>query len=249
MKLKLYSLIGLTALFTVGCDKSSSDEFEDANGQVEVRLMESITASSNEMMSEKETVNFFYDANNRLTKVASGDQFTSFYYDKGNLANMKGDGDLFNVEELFKSPYDAFDTGEVITYDDSGNPKEVKFMVVEYDEESWDEYVVPYTAVLSYDDKPNPYFHTLKAAGLIDVLDKIKLNFEMNANSAKLVQARMLLPVNNLSRIEYKDENGQTVATVRIEYNYDATNYPKSAAVTVLVDGDLEAYTVNYLYK
>lgn len=249
MKLKLYSLIGLTALFTVGCEKSSSDEFENANGQVEVRLMESITASSNEMMSEKETVNFFYDANNRLTKVASGDQFTSFYYDKGNLANVKGDGDIFNVEELFNSPYDAFDTGEVIEYDNNANPKIVKFMEIVYDEETWVEFLVPYTAVLSYDDKPNPYFHSLKAAGLIDVLDKIKLNFDMNANSAKLVQARMLLPVNNLSKIEYKDENGETVAIVRIDYTYDPTNYPTAADVTVIVGGDKEYSTVNYLYK
>lgn len=249
MKLKFYTLFLLTFIIMSSCDKSSTDEFEDANGDVAVRLLENITVISAQDASDNDSVNFYYDGNGRLTKVSSVEASNLFYYDNGKLSEVKGDGDAFSVEELFKSPYDAFETGEVLEYDSNSNPKRIKFFEEDYDYVTDSYFNVEYTADLFYDSKPNPYFYTMKAGGIIDALDKIKLNFQMSSQPSKLVQARMLLPVNNISKIEYRDNEGQTVATIRVDYAYDSTNYPTSATVTILSDGDIDSYTLNYSYK
>ena len=249
MKLKFYALFLITFIFTSSCDKSSTDEFEEANGNVTVRLIENITVVSDLDVLDKDSVNFYYDGNDRLSKVSSSEFSSLFYYDNGKLSDIKGDGDAFNVEELFQSPYDAFGTGEVLEYDSNSNPKEIRFFQLEYDYDSNSDVNVEYTANLFYDSKPNPYFYTLKAGGIIDALDKIKLNFQMSSVPAKLVQARMLLPVNNINKIEYRDSQGLTVATIRVDYAYDSDNYPTSATVTILSDGDIDNYSVNYIYK
>lgn len=57
-----------------------------------------------------------------------------------------------------------------------------------------------YTASLSYDTAPNPFYHTLKSAGIIDVLDKVNLDFSGPNVTADFVKARALFPVNNLSK-------------------------------------------------
>ena len=50
-------------------------------------------------------------------------------YDKAirDLNSLKDRNKVYEIlEELYESPYDAFETGEVIQYDDNGNPKKIE---------------------------------------------------------------------------------------------------------------------------
>ena len=154
------------------------------------------------------------------------------------------------MEELYESPYDAFETGDVLEYDENGNPELLEFREDEYDYDM-DDYVTKlYTAELVYDDAPNPFYYTLQAGGLIDVLDGVQLNFSVNPQLPEIVQARLLFPVNNLSQIIYKDEEGEIVYTINANFVYDEDNYPTSATVTAVSSDydDQDTFTTTFTY-
>ena len=88
-----------------------------------------------------------------------------------------------------------------------------------------DSYVTKiYTADVSYDDTHNPYFYTLEAAGIIEVLDGVRLNFGIQPQVPEILKARMFFPVNNPSQIIYKNEEGDVVYTINANYVYDNDN-------------------------
>ena len=103
------------------------------------------------------------------------------------------------------------------------------------------------TATLTYDDKPFTFYYTLDAAGIIDVLNDVRLQFYA---PEEIIMAKKLLPVNNPIKAIIKDESNQEVGSVSVDYNYDEDNYPTTASVTSIDDQDyVESYNVNYEYK
>lgn len=249
MKFQFYTILLLTAIFTYSCDNSSSNEFEEANGDVAIRLIKNITVLSVQDATENKSIDISYDGNKRISNISNGMESNVFVYDSGNLTNITGSGETFNIENLFESPHAAFEVGEVLEYDGNANPKKIKFLEEEYDYES-DSYVTKkYIANMFYDDKPSPYFYTLKAGGIIGALDNIKLNLNMAPQAAKLVQAKMMLPVNNINKVEYVNNEGVIVGTIKADYVYDDTNYPNTATVTTTTEDDISVYTVTYLYN
>jgi len=246
---KLFLIALSVSLFFTSCSDDDSTE----NNSSTVKLIETLSVTSQQEDEEDVMVTINYDENDVVTSATNGEETIAMVYDvNGNLTNITGGGsDPLNIEEAYESPYDAFETGEVVEYDNNGNPIEILFFEEEYDWDT-DSYIIyEYTAEVAYDSQPNPYFNTLDAAGIIDVLDNIQLNFSMDVTAPELVQARMLLPVNNVSGIIYKDEEGNEVFRIDANYVYDADNYPTSALVTStdVESNEVSIYNGTYTYK
>ena len=229
-------IVSTISILTSCNEESVSDDFEEVNGDVAVKLMESISVSDAEDSSDNTTVTMYYTNDGKLNTISDGSETNVFVYDNDNkLTRITSDGDNLNMEELYESPYDAFDTGEVVEYDDNNNPKKIEFLVEECIDDYWcDEYEVKiYTAELSYDDAHNPFYHTFNAGGIIDVLDNVELNFG-SSQSPEIVKVKDLFPMNNLSQIIYKNEEGDPVFSININFSYDDENYPVSANITAV---------------
>ena len=187
------------SLSNVACSEESvTDEFNDANGNVEEKVIQTLSYVFTEHPEDNLTVIFSYNNDGTLNTVSDGTDTSIFLYENDELATITGSNDNLTTEELYQSPYDAFEIGHVVSYDDNGNPEVIEFFEEEWDEDYGDYVSKVYTANLAYDDAPNPFHHTMKAAGLIDVLDNVQLNFSMTPQSQEIVQARLLYPVNNL---------------------------------------------------
>lgn len=228
----------LSVFITTSCSEESvSDDFEAINGDVAVKLMESISVSDTEYSDDNATISMYYTNDGKLNTISDGSDTSVFVYDNDNkLTRITSDGDNLNMEELYESPYDAFETGEVVEYDDNNNPKKIEFLVEECIDDCWydEEYEVKtYTAELSYDDAHNPFYHTFNAGGIIDVLDNVELNFG-SSQSPEIVKVKDLFPMNNLSQIIYKNEEGEPLVSLNINFSYDDENYPTSATITAV---------------
>ncbi len=233
---KFFLIVSTISILTSCNEESVSDDFEEVNGDVAVKLMESISVSDAEDSSDNTTVTMYYTNDGKLNTISDGSETNVFVYDNDNkLTRITSDGDNLNMEELYESPYDAFDTGEVVEYDDNNNPKKIEFLVEECIDDYWcDEYEVKiYTAELSYDDAHNPFYHTFNAGGIIDVLDNVELNFG-SSQSPEIVKVKDLFPMNNLSQIIYKNEEGEPLVSLNINFSYDDENYPTSATITAV---------------
>ena len=233
---KFFLIVSTISILTSCNEESVSDDFEEVNGDVAVKLMESISVSEAEDSSDNTTVTMYYTNDGKLNTISDGSETNVFVYDNDNkLTRITSDGDNLNMEELYESPYDAFDTGEVVEYDDNNNPKKIEFLVEECIDDYWcDEYEVKiYTAELSYDDAHNPFYHTFNAGGIIDVLDNVELNFG-SSQSPEIVKVKDLFPMNNLSQIIYKNEEGESLVSLNINFSYDDENYPTSATITAV---------------
>jgi len=251
MKNLTYLLLMISGvLLTVSCNDSTTDEFEEANGNVENKLIKSISTISAQNSEENINVSLTYDSDNRLSTITDGNDISIFVFDNGNLSSITGPGENFNIEDLSQSPYDAFETGQVLEYDSKGNPIKVLFFEEEYNDATGEYENIELTAEITYDDEHNPYFYTLEAAGIIEILDDIELNFSLIPQSSEIVQARALFPVSNPSKIVYKDELGAIVYIVIVDYVYDNDDYPTSATVTAssIVDNEVGVYTITYQY-
>ena len=233
---KFLLIVSTISILTSCNEESVSDDFEEVNGDVAVKLMESILVSDTEDSSENTTVTMYYTNDGKLNTISDGSETNVFVYDNDNkLTRITSDGDNLNMEELYGSPHDAFDTGKVVEYDDNNNPKKIEFLVEECIDDYWcDEYEVKiYTAELSYDDAHNPFYHTFNAGGIIDVLDNVELNFG-SSQSPEIVKVKDLFPMNNLSQIIYKNEEGEPLLSLNINFSYDEENYPTSATITAV---------------
>lgn len=224
----------LVSLLTANCEDSVSDDFEDANGDVVEKFIQSVAIVPGQDFEVDANIVASYDTDGVLTSVTDGDDTVTFAHANGELTSIQGSSDPLNVEELYQSPHNAFEVGEVIAYDDNNNPKTIRFFEEESDSETDQVVIKEYTAEISYDDTPNPYFFTLQAGGIIDALDNVQLNLSAVPQAPEIVQARVLFPVNNISKIVYKDEEGETIDTVTAAYVYDKDNYPTSATITIV---------------
>ena len=242
-------LFSSVAILNFSCDDSTSDEFEEVNGKVETKLISSIDVASVENSDDSSSIIFSYNSELQLNSIFDGTETTNFIYEDGNLANVSGNVDNGNVEELYESPYDAFETGQVEEYDDNGNPSVIKFIEYDYDYMTGEEEVVYYTAEISYDDKPNPFYKTAEAAGLIDVMDQIRLNFAAAPQAEEIVRAKALFPNNNPSQVLYKNEEGEIEYTINMSYTYDG-DYPTTATVSTVSEysDENETYVTTFSY-
>lgn len=242
-------LFSSIAILNFSCDDSTSDEFEEVNGNVETKLISSINVGSAENSDDNTSIIFSYNSEQQLNAIFDGTETTNFIYEDGDLSNVSGNVDNGNVEELYDSPYDAFETGQVEEYDDNGNPSVIKFIEYDYDYMTGEEEVVYYTAEISYDDKPNPFYKTAEAAGLIDVMDQIRLNFAAAPQAEEIVRAKALFPNNNPSQVLYKNEEGEIEYTINMSYTYDG-DYPTTATVSTVSEysDENETYVTTFTY-
>lgn len=242
-------LFSSVAILNFSCDDSTSDEFEEVNGKVETKLISSIDVASAENSDDSSSIIFSYNSELQLNSIFDGTETTNFIYEDGDLSNVSGNVDNGNVEELYESPYDAFETGQVEEYDENGNPSVIKFIEYDYDYMTGEEEVVYYTAEISYDDKPNPFYKTAEAAGLIDVMDQIRLNFAAAPQAEEIVRAKALFPNNNPSQVLYKNEEGEIEYTINMSYTYDG-DYPTTATVSTVSEhsDENETYVTTFSY-
>lgn len=231
-------------------DNSVTDEFIEVNGNVQEKKMSAISVTSAQDPSENQNISISYNADGILTTISDGFDTTIFVYDNNQLTDITGPGDNLDIEELYESPYDAFETGDVLEYDGNGNPKIIEFYEEEYNFSTGMFEDKTYTAEVSYDTSHNPYFYTLQAGGIIEVLDEVQLNFGAMPTAPEIVQARLLFPANNPSQLIYKNENGETVHTINANYVYDSENYPTSATVSSIdvLNGAQSTYAATFSY-
>ena len=251
MKLKLQiTLLTVLAVFMSCSEDSATDEFNAANQNASVKLITNLSVVSAQDASENQSVTINYNGNNQVANITDGVETSILVYDNDNLTNVTGEGETLNVEELYQSPYDAFETGEVLQYDSNMNPVSIRFLEEEFDFFNNTMNVVEYYAEIEYDATPNPFFYTLEAAGIIDVLDNVDLNFSMDVQAPEIVQARLLLPTNNIKKITYKDEDLTPIYQIVANYVYDAQNYPSTGTVTStdLEDDSVSVYTTTFTY-
>lgn len=251
MKLKLQiTLLTVLAAFMSCSEDSATDEFNQANQNATVKLITNLSVVSAQDASENQSVTINYNGNNQVANITDGVETSILVYDNDNLTNVTGEGETLNVEELYESPYDAFETGEVLQYDSNMNPVSIRFLEEEFDFVANTMSVVEYFAEIEYDATPNPFFYTLEAAGIIDVLDNVDLNFSMDVQAPEIVQARLLLPTNNIKKITYKDEDLTPIYQIVANYVYDAQNYPSTGTVTStdLEDDSVSVYTTTFTY-
>ena len=251
MKLKLQiTLLTVLAVFMSCSEDSATDEFNAANQNASVKLITNLSVVSAQDASENQSVTINYNGNNQVANITDGVETSFLVYDNNNLTNVTGEGETLNVEELYQSPYDAFETGEVLQYDSNMNPVSIRFLEEEFDFVANTMSVVEYFAEIEYDATPNPFFYTLEAAGIIDVLDNVDLNFSMDVQAPEIVQARLLLPTNNIKKITYKDEDLTPIYQIVANYVYDAQNYPSTGTVTStdLEDDSVSVYTTTFTY-
>ena len=251
MKLKLQiTLLTVLAVFMSCSEDSATEEFNQANQNASVKLITNLSVVSAQDASENQSVTINYNGNNQVANITDGVETSILVYDNDNLTNVTGEGETLNVEELYQSPYDAFETGEVLQYDSNMNPVSIRFLEEEFDFFNNTMSVVEYYAEIEYDATPNPFFYTLEAAGIIDVLDNVDLNFSMDVQAPEIVQARLLLPTNNIKKITYKDEDLTPIYQIVANYVYDAQNYPSTGTVTStdLEDDSVSVYTTTFTY-
>ncbi|WP_299313388.1 hypothetical protein [uncultured Aquimarina sp.] len=252
---KLLFLTTISITLLASCDSDSvTDEFDNANGDTAKKLIERVEFNSAQIDEDDYVFTVNYDANNRVTSVSNGADTGVLVYENNELSTVTGGSEPFSLSELYQDPYDVFETGDVLEYDNSGNPISIKVFEesYEYNETTgfYEEITEEFTATIAYDATPNPYFYTFEAAGLIEVLDRVQLNFSMMPQSSEILRARALFPLNNIKSIVYKNEAGEVEGEVKIDYVYDADNYPSSATITVIVDQETASvYSVNYSYK
>ena len=241
---------GASLTLLTSCEKSASNEFQQVNGNVAEKRLKKINFISTDNDIENKTVNFVYDGNNRLSNVSDGTDTSHFVYQNNDLSTVTGGGDNLNIERLFESPYNAYEVGQVLNYDTNGNPQKILFLDEQYNYNTHITETKEYTAEISYDNVHNPYFYTLKAGGMIKVLDGVRFNFSSNPQSSQIVQARLLFPSNNPSKIVYKDSNGQLVHEIIADYVYDGQNYPSSVSITSKSheENTTSVYTATYEY-
>ena len=130
---KLIYLFLTVLIVACSSDDSATDEFNQANGNVQVKLIQSISIVSAQDSQENKNISFSYTSDGFLNTLSDGIDTSIFVYDDNDdLSNITGGGnDNLNIEELYESPYDAFETGEVILYDNNGNPKKIEFYEVD----------------------------------------------------------------------------------------------------------------------
>lgn len=253
-------LVFMNAISLTGCKKTTEDEFNDANGDVVLKLIDHIAITSNDF-EQVENIIVTYDGQDRVSRIVYGETSHYFVYDENsNLSKITDEGEPRDISELFLSPFDIelslgdghkATTGNVLKYDPKGNPIEIEIFE-SFMGWNWGGgyYIIrtdTLTCEIQYDPNPNPTFYTLKAAKIIDALDRVELIF--GSQSPEIIKARQLLPYNNIRTMTFKDLNGIPRSEVSINSTYDSDKYPTSANIVVTNSSGSFFHLVNYYYK
>ena len=241
MKKQITLFILAICCLTISCSKDE-DGFEDANeGAAKKYVKRIITHGEGETnMSE-----ISYDSKGRVTSATSDNQTKYFSYNDdsdGGLNKVSGEGDNLMTSEIINEIHDAYEIGDVLEYDQKGNP-----IVLELYDEDYDGNQTTHIATITYDDKPFTFYYTLDAAGIIDILYDVRLQFYA---PEEIIMAKKLLPVNNPVKAIIKDDMNQEISSISVDYNYDEDNYPVNTSVVSIDDeGYAESYNVTYEYR
>lgn len=252
--MKKMSILAIALSFSsiiTSCSDTVSNEFDEVNGDVEKKKLKKII--TNEEGVELTTV-FFYDTEGKLDKIegSNGAESTTIEYtNTGSFVNASTTGinEALNLDDLYNTPYQIFNTGEVLDYDENNNPSKILYKHKVYDFNSNSYQTVELVAELTYDDAPNFYFATLESAGIIDILDGVQLELSSATQPSELINARRLLPLNNLRTINYDDMDNNRVASLEINYTYDADNYPTKASIIATLQGLIEIRELDFSYE
>ncbi|MFP9112917.1 hypothetical protein ACLI1A_03175 [Flavobacterium sp. RHBU_3] len=244
MKNRFLAAIAVIALvMSASCSSDSSDSVD--NGNTTKKYVKTITTTTSASGVQPTTLTINYDSAGKVTSATDGSEISYFAYDNGHLQNVSGSNDVLNVSDMLSTPQDAYEVGDVLNYDANGNP--IKVLIYERD---WDGSIYEqYVGEITYDDKPNPYYYTLEAAGIIEVLNNLDLNFSLTPQSEELIKAKLLLPANNPKKVVIKYEDGTVKKTVVTDYVYDDKNYPTSATATETSEYGTWIYNTTYTYK
>ncbi|WP_283640957.1 hypothetical protein, partial [Mesonia mobilis] len=180
-------LLSFSMLF-FSCSDSTEEEFEEVNEDAAELYLEKIVIElpNNE---GTETVNINYDQDGKVSSGNNSDGAVFLnYQESGDLNSYTDNNETISMSELYQAPYDAFEVGQILSYYDNGNVENIEVI----DDTSYPEQTLYGT--ITYDTNPSAYFYTLKAAGILDVLDSVDLNFGLQAE--EIIKARNLLPYN-----------------------------------------------------
>lgn len=241
MKNQFTLLMLAISCFTISCS-SEDDGFDDANQGAAKKYVKRIVTTGEGGSNVSE---ISYDNQGRVTSATSDNEAKYFSYNDegdGGLKKVSGEGDNIITNEIISEIQDAYEIGEVLQYDKKGNPTILEL----YDEDYRGNQIIN-TATITYDDKPFMFYYTLDAAGIIDVLYDVRLQFYAPQD---IIMAKKLLPVNNPVSAIIKDDSNQEISSISIDYNYDENNYPETTSViSIDDDGYVESYKVVYQYK
>lgn len=240
MKKQVFIL--LSAIVLASCSDSSSEEFDDANGNVAQKYISKLQVVPSNQSEEVGNVNFYYNSDNTLNRVSDGYENAQFAYQNNKLNNVTGDGEPFAISELYQAPFKGYEVAKVLNYDSKGNPTELRLF------EEGGSGSEDFTAQITYDNAPNALFYTMKAAGIIDVLDNTEVSMNFSA-PREIIKAKLLLPVNNVAKVVIRDARGAVSDQATIAYSYDADNYPISAIITSTSEDGISIHTVYYQYR
>lgn len=230
--------VSLLVIAFAGCSKDSSSKKADPNEYIKY-----ITKISGHELSDtnyQSIVHFTYDERNRMVNMISSqlkdgveDDFetNSFSYEQsGKLDKVSSGNTETLVSTILPNKDEAYKIGKVLAYDSYLNPSKLMFF---YDEflGKGNTVVKQGTVDIKYDDKPFFAFHTFRAAGIIQALDGIKLNFASPTQAPQLKLAKEIMPNTNPIEITYKNEEGVVLSHINITINYDTENYPVSSEV------------------
>ncbi|MEJ4089886.1 hypothetical protein [Galbibacter orientalis] len=231
------------------CSKDSEDEFKETNGNdVKKKYLTSIKVIDDSNLDEGINTTFSYDADGKLNTVSDEDGSVVFKYStSGKLETITGNNtdDNISISEFYQAPYNAFEIGQVTEYDKNGNPTKIRV----YDGEDNGESIF-YDGEITYDSNPNFFFYTLEAGGILEVLDRVDLNFSLVPTNQALTKAKALIPYNNPTSMIFKDASTGTVSfTSQVKYTYDEDKYPILAKTVIVNSDEISNATVNYSYK
>ncbi|WP_294736596.1 hypothetical protein [uncultured Flavobacterium sp.] len=246
MKNKFLSALAVVSFFAF--TSCSDDDSSDVLSGETKRYIESLEVTSNDDPTKNRSLHITYDNEGRVNTATDNTDAISFSYDGNNLSNITGGGEDVVMGNVMTTIYDGYEFGEVLIYDDAGNPISLRL----FKRNDWDNSIsASYIATVSYDSNINPYFATLEAAGIIEVLDNVDLNFSMTPDAEELVKAKLLLPVNNGTKVVIRDEDTNEVTSeVTVVYQYNSDNYPDSAVITEKDNNNfINTFSAVYTYK
>lgn len=241
----MISLSTIIFFLFASCEKNSlEDGFDDANKNIKEKYLSRMAVNSNQKEIINSIYHFNYDGEGRISSISNEEGTSFFNYDTNNkLTKITSTEEPVLIENLLSEPYKLYEDGKVISYDDNGNPKKVEF----YEKGNIDGGRTLYGEI-SYERYPNPIFYTLKAGGIIDVLDEV--NFDIGTTtSPALIKAKKMLPFNNFKSMIFKDIFGEIVSDIQYSTIYDDDNYATQTVQTAYSKEGYTTTTIRYFYR
>lgn len=230
----------LSSILFYSCSETFEEEFFEANVTINQKYLKSLQIIDHKDESQNMRYIISYDEKIKISSISDGTLTEYFSYDESNaLVKASLNRKVFNINDLYQAPYDAFETGNVNSYDAKGNPVEIEVYKKGFGSERL-------TGIIEYDQNPNPFFYTLKAGGVIDMLDKV--NLYMGNPDPYTIKARQLLPYNSIVGMTYIDIDGKIKHEVAIDYTYNEIGYPEKAIVHTSTPEGSFTHTLIYEY-